>query len=161
LDELERQEPSPEISDEGVDTDAQNEQGKGTNAQVDEPVDKDAQIMGRLPRTRPQRRTARRSPNAQEAAAQPKRNQGARRQRSSAAAGTRARASSASRSTSNRAGRRRPGESASAAAARKRAPSAPRLALDAAVGAAKVPFKLTGAVTREARRLIGRGLRLR
>jgi hypothetical protein len=115
--------------------------------------------MGNLPRSRPQRRSGRRAATAKSSPATKRKSTPAR-SGSKATAGSRARSSSAaSRRPSKPVARRRTGETATAAAARKRAPGTPALVLDAALGAAKLPLKLTASATREATKLIGRGIR--
>jgi hypothetical protein len=128
--------------------------------------DPGAQVMGRLPRTRPQRRSERRPASTTKASpgATPKRKPAARRaQRTTSGSAARSPASSAARTRSTRgqtAGRRPP-ETATRAAARKHAPGIPQLAAGAVVGAAKAPLKVTASVTRQATQMIGRALRLR
>jgi hypothetical protein len=137
-------------------------------------VDPGSQVMGRLPRTRPQRRSDRRpastvksnagSPKA--AATTPKAGTTPKKK---PATPSRPRTSAAARSGSTNArtraagghGARPPAETATRAAARKRAPGIPQLAAGAAVSAAKLPLKVTASVTRQATKLFGRGLRLR
>jgi hypothetical protein len=137
--------------------------------------DPGSQVMGRLPRTRPQRRSERRpattvksnSGKAKSSAGAPKAGGASNKK---PATRSRPRTSSAARSGSanartraagGHAARRRPAETATRAAARKRAPGIPQLAAGAAIGAAKLPFRVTASVTRQASRLLGRGLRLR
>jgi hypothetical protein len=138
-------------------------------------VDPGSQVMGRLPRTRPQRRSDRRpastvKPNASSAKAAPSTPKAGTTPKKKPATPSRPRTSSAARSGSTNArtraagqhaARRRPAETATRTAARKRAPGIPQLAAGAAVSAAKIPLKVTASVTRQATKLFGRGLRLR
>jgi hypothetical protein len=127
-------------------------------------VDAGSQVMGRLPRTRPQRRSGRRPANAvkESSSATPKRKPSTRsRPRTSAGARSSGSSAASTRATGGQAARRRPAETATRAAARKRAPGIPQLAAGAAVGVAKLPLKVTASVARQATNLIGRGLRLR
>jgi hypothetical protein len=145
VDELERGEPSPEDGKEGL--------------PGNEGLDTDAQIMGRLPRTRPQRRSERRPATATEQASATKSESSAQRRKRPRAPAAKA---SSARSAGRSQARGRPAQSATQAAARKRAaPGIPQLVFGAAVEAAKLPLKVTATVTRGATRLIGRGLRLR
>jgi hypothetical protein len=154
-----------------------------------EDVDAGSQVMGRLPRTRPQRRSDRRPTStaksnagtaktnaatgnanagtanakagAHKAGATPSKKP-ASRSRPRASSGARsASATARPRATGGHAARRRPAETATRVAARKRAPGIPQLAAGAAVNAAKLPLKVTASVARQATKLIGRGLRLR
>jgi hypothetical protein len=138
-------------------------------------VDPGSQVMGRLPRTRPQRRSDRRpastvKPNAgspkstastPKAGTTPKKKPATRsrpRTSSDAQSGS---TNARTRAAGAHAARRRPAETATRAAARKRAPGIPQLAAGAAVSAAKLPLKVTASVTRQATKLFGRGLRRR
>jgi hypothetical protein len=148
----------------GGDTEASAETGN-------ESVDAGSQVMGRLPRTRPQRRSGRRPAATVKTGAaktRPSQSTGAKRSpspssgaRKRTTTGARSRATSSSAARGRSAASRRPAETATRAAARKRAPGIPQLAVDVALGAAKVPLKVTASVTRRASHLIGRGLRLR
>lgn len=159
-------------------------------------VDPGSQVMGRLPRTRPQRRSDRRpaSPVKSNAGADNPEADAAKSNADAAKSGagaaksgagaakagaapakkpaTRSRprtpanarsgsANARTRGAGGHAARPRSAESATRTAARKRAPGIPHLAAGAAVGAAKIPLKVTASITREATKLIGRGLRLR
>jgi len=138
-------------------------------------VDPGSQVMGRLPRTRPQRRSDRRpastvksnaappkaTASTPKAGATPKKKP-ATRSRPRTSSGAQSGSTNArTRATGGHAARRRPAETATRAAARKRAPGIPQLAAGAAVSAAKLPLKVTASVTRQATKLFGRGLRLR
>jgi hypothetical protein len=193
VDEVERGERSPqpqerpsprEIAESAPGDGMASTSGGGTDASAEtgnESVDAGSQVMGRLPRTRPQRRSGRRPAAAVKtdaAKTKPSPPTGAKTKRSPstgaktklspstgarqrATAGARGRATASSAARGRSAPSRRPAETATRAAARKRAPGIPQLAVDVAVGAAKVPLKVTASVTRRATHLIGRGLRLR
>jgi hypothetical protein len=174
VDEVERSEPSPQSQEQsspseipessagdGSASKSSGDTGGSAEAGNQSP-DAGSQVMGRLPRTRPQRRSGRR-PTAtvkkSEAKPKPSPSTGA---RPSATTGARRRATASTAPRSRpAASRRRPAETATRTAARKRAPGAPQFALDLALGAAKLPLKVTADVTRRATHLIGRGLRLR
>lgn len=174
MDEIERSEPSPQSQEQSSPREIpESSAGEGSVSKSsgdtegsaeagNQGLDAGSQVMGRLPRTRPQRRSGRRpAATVKKSVAKPKPSPstGA---RPSATTGARRRApaSTAARSRSA-ASQRRPAETATRTAARKRAPGAPQFAFDLALGAAKLPVKLTADVTRRATHLIGRGLRLR
>jgi hypothetical protein len=167
VDELERGSPFQQRNEEPSaesDVEKSADGGEQPSPQPDNgDVDPGSQVMGRLPRTRPQRRSGRRPGNAVKStpSATSKRKP-ATRSRPRASGATRSSGSSASRArTTGAQARRRPAETATRAAARKRAPGIPRLAAGAAVGAAMLPLKVTASVARQATKLIGRGVRLR
>jgi hypothetical protein len=152
-------------------------------------VDPGSQVMGRLPRTRPQRRsdrrpasavksnadaanakagttdanagTAKANAEAPKAGATPRKKPVTRRRPRTSSDARSGSANARTRTAGGQSARRRPAETATRAAARKRAPGIPQLAAGAAVGAAKLPFRVTASVTRQATKLLGRGLRLR
>jgi len=110
-----------------------------------EPVNVDAavekEIMSKLPRTRPQRRSARRPASAKAGKSAGGRSAGAQK----AAAGKRA----STPRGSARAGTARK-------AAKKSAPSVPEQALGAAITAARLPLRITAGLAKRANDLIGR-----
>jgi hypothetical protein len=119
------------------------------------------EVIGNLPRTRPQRRTQRRRTTTQRrsgAAAASKR-PATERNRAAAVARQTRRTRAASSGTTRSAAT--PAAPVSSRIERESAPGMPELALSAAVGAAKLPFKVTSALTRRTTRMIGRAARIR
>jgi hypothetical protein len=157
VDEVERSAPSAQPQQEPPKSDGDTE---GSVQAGNESVDAGSQVMGRLPRTRPQRRSGRRPAAPAKTEKSKPSSPASARQRTVTGARSRATASPGARSRPA-ANRRKPAETATRAAARKRAPGASQFAFDLAVEAAKLPLKVTADVTRRATNLIGRGLRLR
>jgi hypothetical protein len=118
--------------------------------------DAEPQIMSKLPRTRPQRRSDRRRATGGRRATAGRSGAAKR-----GAARTQARAQPASRGRSRAGARGTQARARRSRTLRQRAPGMPELALGAAVEMAKLPLRVTAALSRETARLIRRGLRIR
>ena len=133
------------------------ETGEGVRGAEEVPPQTGGEVMSSLPRTRPQRRSTRRT--------QPS---SGRARRSGAAAGqrtgrtrtpARARTAAQAQPKATSAARTTPAARTPVTPGRTRRPRAGELAVNTAVQAAKLPFRTAVAVTRITAGLIGRGLR--